>query len=59
MDGAITALFTASQGVPRQLNQLALQALIHAVVHGRDTVDTALMKRVIQAHPLYTHTRGG
>jgi general secretion pathway protein A len=56
-DGAITSLFAASQGVPRQLNQLALQALVDAVVQGRDTVDGPLMKRVLQAHPLYANAR--
>ena len=56
-DGALTALFHASQGVPRQLNQLALQALIEAVVHGQDAVDGHLMKRVLRAHPLYAATR--
>jgi general secretion pathway protein A len=58
-DGATTALFAASQGVPRPLNQLALQALITAVVQGTDTADASMMKRVIQAHPLYAHARGG
>lgn len=56
-DGAVSALFSASQGVPRQLNQLALQAMVDAVVHGLDTVDQNLMKRVLQAHPLYAVTR--
>ena len=56
-DGAVTALFSASQGVPRQLNQLALQALVDAVVQGRDEVDTNLMKRVLKAHPLYATAR--
>lgn len=56
-DGAITALFNASQGVPRQVNQLALQALIDAVVRGRDTVDTNGMNRVLKAHPLYANVR--
>ena len=42
-----------SGGVPRVVNQLSLQALIHAVVHGVDEVDGALMKRVLHAHPLF------
>ncbi|RMH15573.1 MAG: hypothetical protein D6701_09905 [Gemmatimonadetes bacterium] len=54
-DGAITALFAASQGIPRQLNQLALQAMVDAVVHGEDTVEAARMKRMLKAHPLYAH----
>ncbi|MCB9681857.1 MAG: hypothetical protein H6733_10320 [Alphaproteobacteria bacterium] len=57
-DGAVSALFSASQGVPRQLNQLALQAMMDAVVHGLDGVDQNLMKRVLQAHPLYAVPRG-
>ena len=52
-DEAINKLFHASQGVPRAINQLGLQALIYAAVHGRDAVDGDTMKRVIHAHPLY------
>ncbi len=51
-DRALTALFNASQGVPRQLNQLALQAMIDAVVTGVDVVDGNLVERMLQAHPL-------
>lgn len=54
-DNAITALFNTSQGVPRQLNQLALQALVNAVIRGEDTVNAAQMKRMLRAHPLYAH----
>lgn len=57
-DAAITALFSASHGVPRQLNQLALQAMIDAVVTGQDIVDATLMKRMLKAHPLYAHAGG-
>jgi hypothetical protein len=35
------------------VNQLSLQALIHAVVHGVDQVDGGLMRRVLHAHPLF------
>jgi len=55
--GAVTSLFNASMGVPRQLNQLALQALVDAVVHGQDIVDDGLVRRVLQAHPLYANPR--
>ena len=54
-DGAVTALFSASQGIPRQLNQLALQAMVDAVVRGADTIDANAMKRTLKAHPLYGH----
>ena len=56
-DGAVRHLFQASGGVPRLVNQLALQAMIQAVVIGRDLVDDDLMKRVLMAHPLYTKAR--
>ena len=52
-DGAVRHLFQASGGVPRLVNQLALQAMIHAVVQGRDQIDDDLMRRVLLAHPLY------
>lgn len=52
-DGAVRALFQASAGVPRAVNQLALQALISAAVRGLDQVDGDQMKRVLHAHPLY------
>ncbi len=55
-DAAMTALFHASQGVPRAINQLALQALITAAVRGLDVIDGNTMKRVIHAHPLYSRT---
>ena len=52
-DGAVREIFRVSQGVPRQINQLALQALVEAVVRGVDHVDQGLMERVIRSHPLY------
>ena len=52
-DGAVRHLFQASGGVPRLVNQLALQAMIHAVVQGRDQIDDDLMRGVLLAHPLY------
>ena len=52
-DGAVQALFQTSQGVPRVINQLALQAMVDAVVRGLDQVDATLMRRVLHTHPLY------
>lgn len=54
-DEAVTTVFNASKGVPRAVNQLALQALIHAAVVGVDGVDGHLMNHVLHAHPLYAH----
>ena len=53
-DDAVRAVFHASQGVPRAVNQLVLQALIQATVHGRDDIDGRFMNAQISAHPLYT-----
>ena len=58
-DKASTRLFQASQGRPRSINQLAMQALISAAVQGRDQVDGDFMDATVAAHPLYqTTTRG-
>lgn len=52
-DTAATALFHASMGTPRSINQLALQALIQAAVDGHDTLDGTFVEDVVNAHPLY------
>jgi len=52
-DEAIRRLFQSSQGRPRRINQLALQVLIQAAVHGRDTIDGDFVVAQIAAHPLY------
>jgi len=50
---AIKRLFQASQGRPRNINQLAIQALIQAAVQGRASIDGDFMSHMITAHPLY------
>jgi type II secretory pathway predicted ATPase ExeA len=50
---AIKRLFQASQGRPRNINQLAIQALIQAAVQGRPDIDGDFMSHMITAHPLY------
>src|SRR5262249_50001335 len=50
---AVKRLFQASLGRPRAINQLATQALIQAVVLGRDTLDGEFVSHLIGAHPLY------
>jgi len=55
-DDAVRRLFHASHGKPRSMNQLALQALIHAAVEGRDTLDGAFVQAQIASHPLYEPT---
>jgi len=57
-DEAVTRLFHASQGKPRNINQLATQALIEAAVTARDNIDGDFMAAQIAAHPLYQNTQG-
>jgi type II secretory pathway predicted ATPase ExeA len=52
-DDAVRRLFQASGGRPRAINQLAIQALIHAAVQGRDFVDGDFAAEMIASHPLY------
>ncbi len=52
-DEAVRHLFQASMGKPRNINQLAMQALINAAVMGRDKIDGDFMAKQIAAHPLY------
>lgn len=57
-DEAIRRIFQASVGFPRNINQLATQALIQAAVYGVDSITGDFMAQQIAAHPLYT-TPGG
>ena len=57
-DQAVKRIFQASRGYPRSINQLALQALIQAVIAGRDTVDGDFMQQVCKSHPLYGSVLG-
>lgn len=52
-DEAVRRLFLASQGKPRRINQLALQAMIQAAVQGRDSIDGEFIAAQVAAHPLY------
>ena len=44
-EGAISLLFTVSQGIPRCFNQAAMQALIMAVTHGKERIDDAFVRK--------------
>jgi type II secretory pathway predicted ATPase ExeA len=57
-DQAVKRIFQVSRGYPRSINQLALQALIQAVIAGRDTVDGDFMHQVCKSHPLYQSVLG-
>jgi type II secretory pathway predicted ATPase ExeA len=57
-DEAVRRIFQASAGKPRNINQLALQALIQAAVQGRDTIDGDFVTATIKDHPLYQASAG-
>jgi len=50
---AAKKIFSASQGRPRLVNQLALQALIAAASKGLDSIDGRFIQQMIASHPLY------
>ena len=52
-DDAVRRLFQASQGRPRQINQLALHVLIQAAVVGVETVAGDFFATQLSAHPLF------
>lgn len=52
-DESVRILFQASGGRPRRVNQLALQALIAAAVHGREQIDARFLNDTIAEHPLF------
>ena len=55
-DDAVRRVFQATQGKPRFINQLCLQALVQAVVQGFEGIDGKFMATQIAAHPLYKAT---
>ena len=52
-DEAVRILFQASAGRPRRVNQLALQALVSAAVHGREHIDARFITDTLADHPLF------
>jgi len=58
-EDAVKRVFQATQGKPRSINQLCLQALVQAVVRGLDRIDSRFMLGQIKAHPLYQSAGGG
>ena len=52
-DPAMRRIFLASQGRPRQINQLCLFLLIQAAISGIDTIDADFATAHINAHPFY------
>ena len=52
-EDAVKRIFNASAGKPRNINQIATQALIQAAVHGRDTIDGEFVAAIIKEYSLY------
>lgn len=52
-DEAARSIFLASEGAPRLVNQLAVQALIQAAVTGCDQLDGRFLADLIKLHPLF------
>jgi type II secretory pathway predicted ATPase ExeA len=56
-DEAVRRIFQVSQGRPRNINQLCIGALILAAVQGRDNIDGAFTKNLIDQNPLFQNLR--
>ena len=56
-DNAVTRIFQASQGRPRNINQLCIGAMILCAVQGRDNIDGAFIKKLISQNPLFQNVR--
>lgn len=52
-DDAIKRIFMTSTGKPRVINQLSLQLMIQATVHGKDAIDADFVTAFLANHPLY------
>lgn len=54
---AVRRIFQASQGRPRNINQLCIGALITCAVQGRDHIDGPFIKSLINQNPLFQNMR--
>jgi len=55
-DNAIQMIFHLARGLPRLINQIALQALIHAAIRGVDTIDENFLKQHVLNNSLFDNT---
>jgi type II secretory pathway predicted ATPase ExeA len=51
-DGAVNLLFQMSRGLPRVMNQVAIQSLIHAAIHRVERIDENLIRRNVDINLL-------
>ncbi|MDQ7827361.1 MAG: AAA family ATPase [Candidatus Eremiobacteraeota bacterium] len=51
-DGAVNLMFQMSRGLPRVMNQVAIQSLIHAAIHRNERIDENLIRRNVDINLL-------
>lgn len=51
-DGAVDLIFQMSRGLPRVMNQVAVQSLIHAAIHKKERIDEHLIRRNVDINLL-------
>jgi len=51
-DGAVDLIFQMSRGLPRVMNQVAIQSLIHAAIHKKERIDENLIRRNVDINLL-------
>jgi general secretion pathway protein A len=52
-DGAVQLIFNSAKGLPRVINQIALQAIIKAAVRRVDTIDEIFLKQQVLNNSLF------
>jgi len=52
-DNAIQSIFQLAKGLPRVINQIALQAIIRAVIRRIDTIDETFLKQQVLTNSLF------
>lgn len=57
-EDAVRLIFTLSEGVARLINQLCIQALIHALVFADQVIDREVIQKVAKLHPFFSLRRG-
>ncbi len=57
-DNAIQMIFHLAKGLPRVMNQLALQALIRAAIQGVDTIDENFLKQHVLNNSIFDNKLG-
>jgi general secretion pathway protein A len=56
---AVKTIFHYAKGLPRVINQIALQALIRAAIARKETIDTAFLNQQVFTNSLFDHKLDG